>query len=230
MILAGLLLKLGSFGFFKVSVLICIKKASLLRGFYTPLALVGGVMTGLNCVRQTDVKALIAYSSVCHIRLILAGFLSFSFWGAFSSLLLILGHGLSSRALFYTANFYYERFFTRRVAVLNGFRGLYPSFTYFVFLFSIFNIGAPPSINFVRELLLLAAALKWCILLLLIMVLLSLVRGFYSVFLFCKLQHGKIWSIVSIKIIQKKDFLILCLHLFPLIYFISKSEVFILWV
>lgn len=125
------------------------------------------------------------------MRLVLTGFMSISVVGGNGSLILILGHGLCSRGLFYLVGVYYDRLHSRSLMFLRGIAVVVPRLTYWWFIFSVFNIGAPPSINLLGEVFLLGATLKWSIMVLLPLVALSFIRGAYSVYLFSQTQHGK---------------------------------------
>lgn len=84
------------------------------------IALIGAITTGLICIRQSDLKALIAYSSVGHIGLIVAGIISNTSLGMYGGLAIIIAHGLVSSALFCLANITYEITHTRSVALTRG--------------------------------------------------------------------------------------------------------------
>jgi NADH-ubiquinone oxidoreductase chain 4 len=95
----------------------------------TRVALVGAVSTSLICFRQSDLKSLIAYSSVGHIGLIVAGALINSNWGFQAALAIIIAHGLSSSALFVIANINYELTYTRSLYLTKGIIVLAPTLT-----------------------------------------------------------------------------------------------------
>lgn len=80
----------------------------------------------LLCLRQVDIKSLIAYSSVVHIRLVLCGLMIFRFWGFMGSVVVIVGHGLCSSGLFCLANIVYERLGRRRLLVRKGLLSFIP--------------------------------------------------------------------------------------------------------
>jgi NADH-ubiquinone oxidoreductase chain 4 len=91
------------------------------------IALYGAVITRLICLRQPDIKSLIAYSSVGHIGIILAGIISHSTWGISSALIIIIAHGLCSSALFIIANITYNITHTRRVYLTKGLLSVCPT-------------------------------------------------------------------------------------------------------
>jgi len=118
-ILAGVLLKLGGYGL--VRVLPLFREANKnLSWLWVSVSLVGGVVVSLICLRQVDVKALIAYSSVAHIGLVLSGLVVFGWWGVNGAVIVIVGHGLCSSGLFCLANIVYERIGSRSLLVSKG--------------------------------------------------------------------------------------------------------------
>ena len=94
-----------------------------------------------------DIKAIIAYSSVAHMRLVLAGIFSIWIMGLIRGMVLIIAHGLCSSGLFWLANIYYERSLRRRFYINKGIISLLPRMTLFIFLFRVNNIAVLPSLN-----------------------------------------------------------------------------------
>lgn len=152
-ILAGVLLKLGGYGLFRLIPLftfVC-KKTSF---FFIRLRLFGGFIISLICLIQVDIKSLIAYSSVAHIRLVLCGFLLFNVMSARGGIVVIVGHGLCSSGLFCIANISYERIGRRSLIISKGLINLIPTLCIWWFLLRAGNIAAPPSLNLLGEIML----------------------------------------------------------------------------
>jgi NADH-ubiquinone oxidoreductase chain 4 len=128
MILAGVLLKLGGYGLFRV-----VRGLGGFLGsnsiFYISVVLWGGVVTGAICLRQVDLKGLIAYSSVGHMGLFVGGIFRNNIWGWQGGLLMLLGHGLCSSGMFALANVNYERVGSRRILLNKGLLSLFPFLT-----------------------------------------------------------------------------------------------------
>lgn len=157
-ILAGVLLKLGGYGLIRV-ISIFSYVGGYLSSFIIRIRLIGAFITSLICLRQTDLKSLIAYSSVGHMGILTGGILSNSFYGWRGAVLIIIAHGLSSSALFAIRYITYEITKTRRVYLTKGLASLYPYIAILWFLFAGANIAAPPSINLLREIMLITRIL-----------------------------------------------------------------------
>lgn len=125
MILAGVLLKLGGYGLIRVFPLL-FRFGFVFRFIWISLSLVGGVFVSLFCIRQTDLRSLIAYSSVAHMGMVIGGIMTLRYWGVCRSYVLIIAHGLCSSGLFCLSNISYERFGSRSLLVNRGLVNLIP--------------------------------------------------------------------------------------------------------
>lgn len=150
-ILAGLLLKLGGYGFLRF-VLPIFSDATK---FFLPLALtlcvIGIVYASLTTVRQVDMKRIIAYSSVAHMSYGMLGIFSLNYYGIMGGILLMLGHGLVSSALFLLVGVLYDIYGTRLIKYYGGLSQVMPLFSFFFFFFTIANMGLPGLCIFVGE-------------------------------------------------------------------------------
>jgi len=156
MVLAGILLKLGGYGIIRVLPLFSVEHLCF-SWVWVSVRLVGGFVVSLVCLRQSDLKALIAYSSVVHMGLVLGGLMTLSAWGFRGAFLVMLGHGLCSSGLFCLANIAYERVGSRSILIGRGMLNLLPSITLWWFLLGVCNIAAPPSLNLMGEIFLLGS-------------------------------------------------------------------------
>lgn len=228
-ILAGVLLKLGGYGLLRVYFLIQRISINLNLIWYT-VSLVGGVLIRLVCLCQTDMKSLIAYSSVAHIGIALAGLITLTVWGYLGSYTLIIGHGLCSSGLFCLSNIVYERVGSRRLFINKGILNFIPRLALFWFLLCSRNMAAPPSLNLLGEVILLNRIIRWAWLRILILSFLSFFSAAYSLYLFSYSQHGCIYSInLSFRISSCREYLLLFLHWVPLNLLILKSDFCVLW-
>lgn len=229
MILAGVLLKLGGYGLLRIFKILVISGLTF-NFIWIGIRLIGGVLVSLICLRQTDLKALIAYSSVAHIGIVLGGLITLSYWGFCGSFTLMIAHGLCSSGLFCLANISYERLGSRSLLINKGLMNFIPRITLWWFLLSSCNIAAPPSLNLLREISLLNSLVSWSWVRMLALSLLSFFRAAYTLYLYSYSQHGKIYSgVYSCAIGYTREYLLLFLHWVPLNLLILKSEPCILW-
>lgn len=192
-ILAGILLKLGGYGLLRVFSLLQIIGIKF-NFIWIRISLIGGVLVSLICLRQIDLKALIAYSSVAHMGIVLRGLLTITYWGLRGSYTLILAHGLCSSGLFCLANISYERIGRRSLLINKGILNFIPRIALWWFLLCSGNIAAPPTLNLLGEISLLNRIVSWSWLTIISLALLSFFRAAYTLYLFAYRQHGKVYS------------------------------------
>nr|YP_009412733.1 NADH dehydrogenase subunit 4 [Anabropsis carnarius]ASK85604.1 NADH dehydrogenase subunit 4 [Anabropsis carnarius] len=229
MILAGVLLKLGGYGLLRVYKLLMI--SGLKYNFvWVGISLVGGVLVSLVCLRQTDLKALIAYSSVAHMGIALGGIMTLTYWGFCSGYTLMIAHGLCSSGLFCLANISYERLGSRSLLINKGLMNFMPSMTLWWFLLSSSNMAAPPSLNLLGEIGLLNSIISWTWISMFMLMLLSFFSAAYSLYLYSYSQHGEIYSgVYSCSMGYLREYLLLFLHWFPLNMLILSGDLCMLW-
>lgn len=223
-ILAGVLLKLGGYGLIRVfSVIISISLS--LNIIWIIFSLVGGFLVRLICLRQIDLKALVAYSSVAHISLVIGGLIVLIRWGWGFSYSLMIAHGLCSSGLFFLVNLFYERLGSRSLIINKGILSFIPSVAMWWFLLCARNIAAPPTINLLGEIGLLNSIVGWSKILIVLLVFISFFRAAYSLYLYSFCQHGKFnLGNYSFSFALSREYLILFLHWFPLNLLILKRE------
>nr|AIY61940.1 NADH dehydrogenase subunit 4 [Rugitermes sp. A TB-2014] len=228
MILAGVLLKLGGYGLLRIF--------PILTGFFSwgyiwiTISLLGGFLVSLICMRQTDLKSLIAYSSVAHMSIVIGGIMTMSSWGFYGSFTLMIAHGLCSSGLFCLANITYERLGSRSLLIGSGLLNLMPSMSFWWFVLSICNMAAPPSLNLLGEFSLLNSLISWSWISMFSLIFLSFFSAAYTLYLFSYSQHGFYFSgVYSCSLGYTREFLLLFLHWFPLNFFILKSDVIMFW-
>nr|YP_009500812.1 NADH dehydrogenase subunit 4 [Palaemon annandalei]AXB37206.1 NADH dehydrogenase subunit 4 [Palaemon annandalei] len=216
MILAGVLLKLGGYGLVRVCPLF--SKVSMgLSWVWVSFGLVGGFFVSLICLRQGDMKSLIAYSSVAHMALVLCGLMLYSWWGLSGAVAVMVGHGLCSSGLFCLANMSYERLGSRSLLVSKGLLNFMPTLALWWFALSVGNMAAPPTLNLLGEVSLIIGVISWSGLSGLGVALLSFFSAAYTLYLFSLSQHGKYFSSVfSCCSGEVREYLVLMLHWLPL--------------
>nr|AND96585.1 NADH deshydrogenase subunit 4 [Oniticellus egregius] len=229
MILAGILLKLGGYGLMRV-MMVFLKLSMKMNFFFLLISLFGGLLVSFICIRQIDIKSLIAYSSVAHMGLVLAGILTMFYWGMCGGLVMMLAHGLCSSGLFCLSNMNYERVLSRSMYLNKGLINLMPSLSLWWFLLSSSNMAAPPSFNLMGEIMLINSLMGWDIMCMIILMIMSFFSAVYSLYLYSYTQHGKLnSSYYSIFMVSIREYLLLMLHWLPLNMMILKSEYFSLW-
>lgn len=228
-ILAGIMLKLGGYGIIRV--LIFIQEINIkFRYWWVTIRLIGGFYVRLICFCQVDLKSLIAYSSVAHIRIVIRGIMTINYWGFYGSYIIIIGHGLCSSGIFCLANINYERLHSRRLFINKGILTFIPSISMWWFLLLSSNISAPPSLNLLGEIRLINRLIGWSFITIIILVLISFFRAGYRLYLYSFVQHGKYYlGIYRFYISTSREYLILILHWFPLNIIILKVDYMIIW-
>nr|AMH85545.1 NADH dehydrogenase subunit 4 [Lucilia cuprina] len=229
MILAGIMLKLGGYGLLRVFPFLQLMGLKF-NFIWISISLVGGVLVSLICLRQTDLKALIAYSSVAHMGIVLAGLMTLTYMGICGSYTLMIAHGLCSSGLFCLANISYERTGSRSLLINKGMLNFMPSMALWWFLLSSANMAAPPTLNLLGEISLINSIVSWSWVSMLMLSLLSFFSAAYTLYLYAYSQHGKIFSgIYSFSGGSVREFLLLFLHWFPLNLLILKGDMCMLW-
>nr|UYG49047.1 NADH dehydrogenase subunit 4 [Abscondita chinensis] len=227
MILAGVMLKLGGYGFLRF-MKIFIEVGLKFNFVFISISLVGGFFISLICLRQMDIKSLIAYSSVAHMGLVLSGLMTLNLWGFYGSFLMMIAHGLCSSGLFCLANITYERLVSRSLFLNKGLINLMPSMSLWWFLFCSSNMGAPFSLNLIGEIMLINSIISWSWLTFIFLFLVSFFGAAYSLFLYSYSQHGILYQgMYSFSLDSIREYLLLFLHWVPLNLVFICSDIFI---
>nr|UBU97799.1 NADH dehydrogenase subunit 4 [Dardanus aspersus] len=225
MILAGILLKLGGYGLVRI-LPIFMEINKFFSWMWVGASILGGVFVSIICLRQVDMKSLIAYSSVAHMSLVLGGLLTGSFWGLNGATVIMVGHGLCSSGLFCMANIVYERTGSRSLLINKGLLNFMPSMALWWFLLSVGNMAAPPSINLLGEINLIMSLVAWNSFMMIGICLLSFFSAAYTLYLYSLSQHGVYSSAVHSCCVGKaREYLVLALHWIPLNFLILKGMV-----
>nr|UNO54335.1 NADH dehydrogenase subunit 4 [Hyalomma asiaticum] len=226
MILAGILLKLGFYGLYRFKSFFFID----LLNYSIVLMMIsiwGAVMISITCFFQIDIKSLIAFSSVSHMGITLSGFLTFFLYGSYGMLMMMIGHGLCSSGLFCLSNLLYERFFTRNMLLIKGMIAIFPSLTLWWFFFSVINMSAPMTMNLFGELFLSVSLIKYNFIFIIPISLLIFFSACYSIYMYSYVNHGKSWILYSNNMINCREYLLLMLHLFPMLIWFLKMNFFL---
>nr|YP_010944707.1 NADH dehydrogenase subunit 4 [Fowleria isostigma]WMC20791.1 NADH dehydrogenase subunit 4 [Fowleria isostigma] len=224
MVLAAVLLKLGGYGMMRILVTLEPLTKDLCYPFLI-LALWGVIMTGSICLRQTDLKSLIAYSSVGHMGLVAAAILIQTPWSFTGALILMIAHGLTSSALFCLANTNYERTHSRTMLLARGLQMIFPLMASWWFLASLANLALPPLPNLMGELMIMTSLFNWSWFTLLLTGGGTLITAGYSLYMFLMTQRGPLPAhILALEPTHSREHLLLTLHLLPLLLLVFKPE------
>lgn len=150
-ILAGLLLKLGGYGFLRFVLPIFPDATKYFLPLAITLCVLGVVYASLTTIRQVDMKRIIAYSSVAHMSYGMLGIFSLNFYGLVGGIMLMLGHGLVSSGLFLLVGILYDTYGTRLIKYYGGLTQVMPLFSFFFLFFTFANMGLPGLCIFVGE-------------------------------------------------------------------------------
>jgi len=159
-VLAGLLLKIGTYGFFRFSLPLLPAATATCLPWILWLAVIGIIYGALVALAQSDIKKLIAYSSVSHLGYCMLGIFALNSLAAQGGALQMINHGVSTGALFALVGMLYERYHTRKVADFGGLARRLPVFSFFLVFFSLSSIGLPGLNNFAGEILVLVGAFQ----------------------------------------------------------------------
>nr|YP_008816222.1 NADH dehydrogenase subunit 4 [Schizothorax esocinus]AHA03955.1 NADH dehydrogenase subunit 4 [Schizothorax esocinus] len=224
MVLAAVLLKLGGYGMMRMMVMLDPLSKELAYPFII-LALWGIIMTGSICLRQTDLKSLIAYSSVSHMGLVAGGILIQTPWGFSGAIILMIAHGLASSALFCLANTAYERTHSRTMVLARGLQVIFPLTAVWWFIANLANLALPPLPNLMGELMIITTLFSWSPWTILLTGLGTLITAGYSLYMFLMSQRGPTPNhITGLQPFHTREHLLMTLHLIPILLLMTKPE------
>ena len=159
-ILAGIMLKMGGYGFLRFSLPMFPIASAELAPFVFTLSVIAIIYTSLVALAQEDIKKLIAYSSVAHMGFVTMGIFTFTQQGIDGAIFQMLSHGLISSALFLCVGVIYDRMHTREIAAYGGLVARMPLYAFCFMVFTMGNVGLPGTSGFVGEFLTLLSAFK----------------------------------------------------------------------
>nr|BCD55761.1 NADH dehydrogenase subunit 4 [Numenius madagascariensis] len=224
MLLAALLLKLGGYGIMRLTMLMSPLSNNLHYPFLT-LALWGALMTSSICLRQTDLKSLIAYSSVSHMGLVIAACMIQTHWSFTGAMILMISHGLTSSMLFCLANTNYERTHSRILLLTRGLQPLLPLMATWWLMANLTNMALPPTTNLMAELTIMIALFNWSTFTIILTGIATLLTASYTLFMLLMTQRGVLPNhITSIQNSNTREHLLMALHIIPLLLLILKPE------
>nr|ALJ93760.1 NADH dehydrogenase subunit 4 [Megaspilidae sp. SJW-2015]AZL93342.1 NADH dehydrogenase subunit 4 [Megaspilidae sp. ZJUH_2016022] len=216
MILASVMLKLGSYGILRF-MLMYLWMYQLNYLLLVVVASVGSLLASLVCLRQMDLKVLVAYSSIVHMGVLLSGMILLNSVGVLGGLMMMISHGLCSSGMFALVNFLYERLSSRSMFIIKGMLMIFPYLTCVWFMITVNNMSSPPSLSLFGEYFLFLVISFKSIKLMILVSFTLFFSACYSIFFYAYSQYGKLNNnLYFMKNIFIREYLIILMHLIPL--------------
>jgi NADH-quinone oxidoreductase subunit M len=210
-VLAAIMLKLGGYGFLRLSLPITPDASHYLSGFMITLSLIAVIYIGLVALVQTDMKKLVAYSSIAHMGFVTLGFFMFNDMAVQGAIAQMISHGFVSGAMFMSIGVLYDRMHTRQIADFGGVVHTMPRFAAFFILFSLANCGLPGTSGFVGEFMVILGAVKFNFWIGMLAATALILGAAYSLWLAKRVIFGAIANhhVAELIDLNKREFLIL---------------------
>nr|APF47531.1 NADH dehydrogenase subunit 4 [Diolcogaster sp. SNS-2016] len=222
MILAGIMLKLGSYGLIRF---IMFMKFMFMKYNYIiiNLSIIGGIYSSIICLNLNDYKMIVAYSSIVHMSSLMASMYLTMFGVMLVPYIMMIAPWVYVLSMFCLINFIYERIFSRSMNFIKGMINILPSISLLWFIFCVFNMSAPPSMNLISEIMIFNSLISWFNFLMMYLFMLTFFSSCYSIFLYSYIFHGKInLSLYNFYMINCREYLIIIMPLIPLMFIILK--------
>src|SRR6266567_3711067 len=220
-LLAGTILKLATYGYLRVLINFLPDATNYFSPLIQTIAIISLIYASFSTIIQQDTKRLIAYSSVAHMAVVVLGLFSNNLPGIEGAILLAIGHGFVSPALFIcVGGIIYERTGTRNINYIRGLVSYMPVFTILFFIFTLCNTGIPLSLNFLGEQLSLIGIFEQNPIIASLAATSILLSACYSIFLYNRLSYGNLSPYLPpLKDINRREFILLITLLLPTVIF-----------
>nr|YP_009732647.1 NADH dehydrogenase subunit 4 [Ophiarachnella gorgonia]QHT54254.1 NADH dehydrogenase subunit 4 [Ophiarachnella gorgonia] len=225
MILAAILLKMGGYGFIRLTSIFWLTFNNTLSPILIPFCCWGGLLTSIICLSQTDLKSLIAYSSVSHMSFMIAGLSLLTNWATIGGIIMMIAHGIVSSALFATANILYERSKTRTLNINRGLKSSLSMTPNIWLILACANLGLPPTPNAIGETLLFSTIINQNIINIIIIAPSITLTAIFSLTLYQLINSGNNfkWNNTPWNI-NERELLMITIHILPLILLITNPN------
>ncbi|MFC7514006.1 NADH-quinone oxidoreductase subunit M [Herbaspirillum sp. GCM10030257] len=210
-VLAAIMLKLGAYGFLRFSLPIAPDASHYLSGFIITLSLIAVIYIGLVALVQTDMKKLVAYSSIAHMGFVTLGFFMFNPMAVQGGIVQMISHGFVSGAMFLCIGVLYDRMHTRQIADYGGVINTMPRFAAFFVLFSLANSGLPATSGFVGEFMVILGAVQFNFWIGLLAATALILGAAYSLWMVKRVVFGEVANahVAALKDLNGREFLML---------------------
>lgn len=196
-ILAAILLKLGTYGFLRFSIPLFPDATLYFAPFVSMLAIIGVLYSCLSALSLIDLKQIIAYSSIAHMNVSVIGLFSNDLNGLTGCFLYTIAHGFVSAGLFLLVGFLYSRYHTRTLKYYRGLVLILPLYVLFLFLFVLTNLSFPGSLGFIAEMFIYISSLTISPFVLFLVSLASILLPVYIIWTFQKMSFGSLSPYIS---------------------------------
>ena len=212
-ILAAIMLKLGAYGFLRFSLPIVPDASHALAGYVIALSLIAVVYIGLVALVQSDMKKLVAYSSIAHMGFVTLGFFIFNPMGMAGGIVQMISHGFVSGAMFFCIGVMYDRMHSRDIADYGGVVNTMPRFAAFFMLFVMANAGLPATSGFVGEFMVILGAVQYNFWIALIAGTTLVLGAAYSLWMYKRVIFGEVANkhVAELGDVNGREFAILTL-------------------
>ena len=219
-VLAAIMLKLGAYGFLRLSLPIVPDASVGMSGIIIALSLIAVIYIGMVAIVQDDMKKLVAYSSVAHMGFVTLGFFIFNTAGGEGAMVQMVSHGFVSAAMFLCIGVLYDRMHSRQIADYGGVINTMPRFVTFFVLFSMANAGLPATSGFVGEFMVIMGAVQFNFWIGLLAATALILGASYSLWMVKRVAFGDIANdhVRDLKDLSNREFLILGIMALAVLY------------
>jgi proton-translocating NADH-quinone oxidoreductase chain M len=224
-ILAGVLLKMGTYGLLRFVLVVFCDATYYFTPFVYTLCVLGIIYTCCTTIRQIDLKKIIAYASISHMSFVILGLFSNNLYGIVGSIFLMLSHGIVSAGLFFSIGCIYDRYKTRILRYYSGLVTTMPLFSLSLFILILSNISFPGTSSFVGEFLILVGLFENNHFAAILSTFSIVLTAVYSIWLYNRIIFNKLSdSLKNFSDLSKKEFLLITLFCLITLYYGIKPS------